>query len=174
MFISNSLLCPSLWKLLDCWNYIQWYLPTLSKQYQFLIKLASGNDAASYKRRHLKNDARKWVPGIILAVQGGRRVRATNWPPSLSLLCRKRVSLDVSETYGSPMGLLWVSAAYFRNASPPICSKIDWIFAIQEKERVEITKSFQLKQNSMVWVRERIIPTEGPPLVGEVIANFCW
>jgi hypothetical protein len=26
--------------------------------------------------------------------------------------------------------------------------------------------------NSIVWVRERIIPTERPPLVGEVIANF--
>jgi hypothetical protein len=25
----------------------------------------------------------------------------------------------------------------------------------------------------MVWVRERSIPTERPPLVGEVIANFC-
>jgi hypothetical protein len=29
------------------------------------------------------------------------------------------------------------------------------------------------KLNSMVWVRERTIPTEWPPLVGEVIANFC-
>jgi hypothetical protein len=27
--------------------------------------------------------------------------------------------------------------------------------------------------NTMVWVRERTIPTERPPLVGEVIANFC-
>jgi hypothetical protein len=27
--------------------------------------------------------------------------------------------------------------------------------------------------NSMVWVRERTIPTERPPLVGEVIANFA-
>jgi hypothetical protein len=25
----------------------------------------------------------------------------------------------------------------------------------------------------MVWVRERTIPTERPPLAGEVIANFC-
>jgi hypothetical protein len=25
----------------------------------------------------------------------------------------------------------------------------------------------------MVWVRERTIPTERPPLVGEVIANLC-
>jgi hypothetical protein len=25
----------------------------------------------------------------------------------------------------------------------------------------------------MVWVRERTIPTERPPLVGEVIANFA-
>jgi hypothetical protein len=29
------------------------------------------------------------------------------------------------------------------------------------------------KLNSMVCVRERTIPTERPPLVGEVIANFC-
>jgi hypothetical protein len=29
------------------------------------------------------------------------------------------------------------------------------------------------KLNSMVWVRERTIPTERPPLAGEVIANFC-
>jgi hypothetical protein len=29
------------------------------------------------------------------------------------------------------------------------------------------------RTDSMVWVRERTIPTERPPLVGEVIANFC-
>jgi hypothetical protein len=29
------------------------------------------------------------------------------------------------------------------------------------------------KKNSMVWVSEWTIPTERPPLVGEVIANFC-
>jgi hypothetical protein len=29
------------------------------------------------------------------------------------------------------------------------------------------------KTNSMVWVRERTIPTERPPLVGEMIAKFC-
>jgi hypothetical protein len=27
-------------------------------------------------------------------------------------------------------------------------------------------------KNSMVWIRERTIPTERPPLIGEVIANF--
>jgi hypothetical protein len=31
----------------------------------------------------------------------------------------------------------------------------------------------QNKTNSMVWVRERTIPTERPPLLGEVVANFC-
>jgi hypothetical protein len=30
----------------------------------------------------------------------------------------------------------------------------------------------QDKKNSMVRVREQTIPTERPPLVGEVIANF--
>jgi hypothetical protein len=29
-----------------------------------------------------------------------------------------------------------------------------------------------IKKNSMAWVRERTIPTEQPPLVGEVSANF--
>jgi hypothetical protein len=29
------------------------------------------------------------------------------------------------------------------------------------------------KLNPIVLVRERTIPTERPPLVGEVIANFC-
>jgi hypothetical protein len=31
----------------------------------------------------------------------------------------------------------------------------------------------EAKLNSMVWVRERTIPTERPPLLREVIANFC-
>jgi hypothetical protein len=31
----------------------------------------------------------------------------------------------------------------------------------------------KLKLNSMVWVRERTMQTERPPIVGEVIANFC-
>jgi hypothetical protein len=32
---------------------------------------------------------------------------------------------------------------------------------------------YRKKTNSMVWVRERTIPTERPPLLGEVVANFC-
>jgi hypothetical protein len=35
------------------------------------------------------------------------------------------------------------------------------------------TKTKQKQTNSMVWVRERTITTELPPLVGEVISNFC-
>jgi hypothetical protein len=34
-------------------------------------------------------------------------------------------------------------------------------------------KTNNKQTNSMVCVRERTIPTERPPLVGEVIANFC-
>jgi uncharacterized protein YycO len=30
-----------------------------------------------------------------------------------------------------------------------------------------------IKLNSVTWVRERTIPTEWPPLVYEVSANFC-
>jgi hypothetical protein len=31
----------------------------------------------------------------------------------------------------------------------------------------------ETKLNSVAWVRERTIPTERPPLVGEVTGNFC-
>jgi hypothetical protein len=33
--------------------------------------------------------------------------------------------------------------------------------------------SLKLKLNSVAWVRELTIPTERPPLAGEVSANFC-
>jgi hypothetical protein len=32
---------------------------------------------------------------------------------------------------------------------------------------------FKIEQYKTLWVRERTIPTERPPLVGEVSANFC-
>jgi hypothetical protein len=35
------------------------------------------------------------------------------------------------------------------------------------------TVKWNIKKNSMVWFRERTIPTEPLPLVGEVIANIC-
>jgi hypothetical protein len=38
---------------------------------------------------------------------------------------------------------------------------------------VGVITSFYKQTNSMVWVRERTTPTERPPLVGEMIANFC-
>jgi hypothetical protein len=42
-------------------------------------------------------------------------------------------------------------------------------YVLQDK-----TKQNKIKQtNSILWVRERTIPTERPPLLGEVIANFC-
>jgi hypothetical protein len=44
--------------------------------------------------------------------------------------------------------------------------------------KVQISQSYNNKskshlKNSVAWVRERTIPTELPPLVGEVSANFC-
>jgi hypothetical protein len=38
---------------------------------------------------------------------------------------------------------------------------------------IHILISNTIKKNSMIWVRERTIPTERPPLVGGVITNFC-
>ena len=42
-----------------------------------------------------------------------------------------------------------------------------------ELEDTDINTSPQTKLNSVALVRERTIPTERPPPVGEVSANFC-
>jgi hypothetical protein len=65
-------------------------------------------------------------------------------------------------TYTSPgTNFQWMYKAH------PV-SKVPW-----GRLQKQNTISWKTKLNSMVWVRERTIPTERPPLVGEVIANFC-
>jgi hypothetical protein len=75
----------------------------------------------------------------------------------------------------------YVYVVALRRVDPPsqesyrlcIGSKTEKAANAQLKDCIAVGLGEILKKNSMVWVRERTIPTEPPPLVGEAIANLC-
>jgi len=54
-----------------------------------------------------------------------------------------------------------------------ITHKSHWFGKCNLTNTIRPDESFSSKLNSVALVRERTIPTERPPPVGEVSANFC-
>jgi hypothetical protein len=84
------------------------------------------------------------------------------WPTSPRLSPHTQLSEDKTE---------WLSIEVTRQ-NRRRCRTLHWGGISKMAEALE-TVRVMVAINSMVWVRERTIPTERPPLVGEVIANFC-
>jgi hypothetical protein len=72
------------------------------------------------------------VPGIFLGVKGGRRVRLTTSPPSVSRLCRENVGAPKSHNpmglHGLLQGSFYLFLPWFRSAGIEIYSRGKWVF----------------------------------------------
>jgi hypothetical protein len=100
-----------------------------------------------------------------LAVALGSR-RLTAWATAMTRCRITPRKMQVTEGALTSFGV---------NPFSPITNWI--IINVLPIERVSLALTPQrylkkTKLNSMVWVRERTVPTERPPLVGEVIVNF--
>jgi hypothetical protein len=64
----------------------------------------------------------------------------------------------------------WRQLSSINNLTAYLNNNIKWT---ARQHVLSARKQRYVVTNSVVWVRERTIPTERPPLVGEVSANFC-
>jgi hypothetical protein len=95
----------------------------------------------------------------------GRRPRSGRLPGDLAAKLQRHImkSLYISVSYS----FSWQNCE--NCITPPSGEELGVGIRNSPKHYLSSNK----QRNSVAWVRERSIPTERPPLVGEVNANFC-
>jgi hypothetical protein len=152
-----------LWTFYEPVRFSQWTDWLRVRQPEFGSRQKEG--LIKYFEAHLSN----WHGGLLLS---GNAIGEYSWPPDLVSFLRIRGDLPQFLHTHSECGALFLQLFYWAWIQPNLDKKNKTNMMFAWLISGGLWKTNEYIKNSGTLVRQRTIPTERPPLVGEVSANL--